>query len=79
MAMNATTLGNLMATALGVTDAAAKAAMVSVAGAIISHVQSAAQVTTVDTINALGLIAPGGLSPAPVTGVATGSGTGTIA
>jgi len=78
MAMNGTTLGHAMAAALSVTDAAAIAAMVSVATAIVTHIQTSAVVATTDTVPALGLISPGGLSPAPVTGVAAGTGTGTI-
>lgn len=79
MAMNAATLGAAMASALGVTEATAVASFVTLAGTIITHIQSTAVVTTTDTILALGLISPGGLAPAPVTGTASGSGVGTVA
>lgn len=77
MAMDATILGNAMATACGVTDAVAKAAFVSMAGAIITHIQTSATVavTITDTVPGTGLLAPTG--GGPVTGVAHGSGSGT--
>lgn len=79
MAMNAATLGAAMASALGVTDATAQASFVTLATVIITHITTNAVVTTTDTVPALGLISPGGLAPAPVTGVASGSGVGTVA
>ena len=40
-----------------------------IADAVVSHIVASAVVT----VPALGLIAPGGMTPAPVTGAATGS------
>lgn len=79
MALNPTLLGTQMAAAIGVTDALSIAAYTQLATAICAHIIANAVVTvaTTDTIPALGLISPGGLSPAPVTGVASGTGTGT--
>lgn len=64
---------------------AAKAAQIEnwtiVSQTILTYIASNAivtsTVTTTDTVPALGLISPGGLTPAPVTGLATGTGSGT--
>lgn len=79
MAMNPATLGADLATAMGVTDAAAIASFVTMATVIVAHITTNAVVTTTDTVPALGLISPGGMAPAPVTGSASGTGTGTVA
>lgn len=79
MPMNPATLGADLAAAMGVTDPAAVASFVTMATVVVAHIQANAVVTTTDTVPALGLISPGGLAPAPVTGAAVGSGTGTVA
>lgn len=79
MALNAATLASAMASAVGVTNAAAQASYLALATAIITHITTNAVVTTTDTVPALGLVSPGGLSPAPVTGAASGTGVGTVA
>jgi hypothetical protein len=78
MALNPAALASAMASAVGVTDAAAQASYLALATAIITHITANAVVLTTDTVPALGLISPGGLSPAPVTGIASGTGTGTV-
>jgi len=83
MALNPTVLGQqlaLLSNPLGPTPVEI-AHWTAIANAIITHFQSFGvvntSVTTSDTIQALGLVSPGGLTPAPVTGVAKGAGTGT--
>lgn len=85
MSMNATTLGNAMATAVGVSgNAAATASFVAIAGAIIAHITANAVVTvsTSDTITTLQLattVCAAVGSPLTGTIATTGTGTGTIA
>lgn len=76
MAMNGTVLGNAVAAALGITDTNAIAAMVTLCTQIVLHIQSNAIVAVSSTVPGTGLLAPTG--GGPVTGVASGSGTGSI-
>lgn len=77
MAMNGTTLGTAIAAAVGVVDPVAVAHFVTLATVIVAHIQTNAVVSTTDTVPGTGLAAPPG--GGPVTGVAAGTGTGTIA
>jgi len=82
MALNAATLGQALALTSSPTPTPIEIAhWTAVADAIITHFQTFGVVNTTvntsDTIQSLGLISPGGLTPAPVTGVASGVGTGT--
>ena len=78
MALNAAALSADMRSAMladpeiGAVDGPALTAMcAALAGAVVSHITTSAQVTTL--INPLGLTAPA--APGPVVGSATGSGT----
>ncbi len=80
MAMNPAVLGQelaLLSNPLGPTPSEI-AHWTAIAQAVIVHIQTFGVVNTTDTISvpSLGLISPGGLTPAPVTGVASGTGTG---
>lgn len=83
MALNPSVLGNqlaLLSNPLGPTPSEITH-WTAIANAIITHFQTFGvvntTVTTQDVIPALGLVSPGGLTPAPVTGAAKGTGTGT--
>lgn len=80
MALNPTQLGLALAAAsnpLGPSPAEITQ-WTAVATAIIQHFITNAVINTTDTVTvpSLGLVSPGGLTPAPVTGAASGTGTG---
>ena len=76
MALSATTLAGLIKSKLladgdsaAVDNEALTALCACIAEACVEHITAAAVVT----VPALGLISPGGMTPAPVTGTATGT------
>lgn len=79
MAMTGNGMRDAVASALGVTDPTAITQIGKMTAAIVAYLQTNAVVSTTDTVPALGLLAPPGTAGGPVTGSASGTGTGTIA
>lgn len=67
MAMSGTVLGQAIASALGVTDATATAAIVTFCTQIVEHIQTNATITVTATATAV----TAGAGTSPVTGTAT--------
>jgi hypothetical protein len=69
-ALSAAIRTSILSKGNGINDNAATTALCdAIAEAVVAHITSSAVVT----VPALGLISPGGMTPAPVTGAATGS------